>query len=269
MRIALVTDVHFGPPAYFDGKLRKLSHRAPELTRQFVQQACAVGADLIVNLGDVVEDDSADADRDRYRQFVQLLAKAGKPVLHVAGNHDQVFLKEADLRALWQHDGTLFYLRDIGGLRFIVLNTLETKDVCVRLPEEQLDWLSDALQESPLPVIVLMHHPAGEMDLDGNRWFERAPHICRVAERKQLRRVLTASEKVLCVFNGHAHWNYLEVFDHVPFVTVQSLTENLDDDAPGRAAAAWALCEVSGAAIQIDVHGEERVRCRFPRRVAG
>ena len=266
MRIALVTDVHFGPPAYFDGKLRKLSDRAPELTRAFVRRACAAGADLIVNLGDVVEDESTDADRERYRQFVQLLAEAGKPVLHVAGNHDQVFLNEADLKALWQHDDALFYLRDIDGLRFVVLNTIETKDVSVRLPEEQLDWLSKALRESPFPVIVLMHHPAGEMDLRGNRWFERAPHICRVAERRQIRNVLTASDKVLCVFNGHAHWNYLEVFEHVPFITLQSLVENLDDDAPGRAAGAWALCDVSRHALQVDVQGEEPVRFRAPRR---
>lgn len=266
MRIALVSDVHFGPLAYFDGKLRKLSHRAADLTAEFVRAARAAGAELIVNLGDVVEDESREADHARYAEFTSLLEGSELPVLHVAGNHDQIFLSDADLAGLWGRDGALHYFEDIGGLRFVVLNTLETKDVCVRLPQAQLDWVAAVLRDSPHPVVVLMHHPAGEMDLRGNRWFERAPHICRVAERRELRNILTRSEKVLCVFNGHAHWNYAEVFEQVPFVTLQSLTENLDDDAPGRPAAAWALCDITKAAVLLEVHGEEPSRLRVPRK---
>jgi 3',5'-cyclic AMP phosphodiesterase CpdA len=266
VRIALVTDVHFGPLAYFDGKLRKLSHRAADLTAEFVRAARDANADLIVNLGDVVEDESQAADHARYAHFVELLAQSELPVLHVAGNHDQIYLSEPDLRALWGRSGPLHYFEDVGGLRFVVLNTIETKDVCVRLPQEQLQWVGQVLQESPHPVVILMHHPAGEMDLRGNRWFERAPHICRVAERRELREILTSSDKVLCVFNGHAHWNYVEVFAQIPFVTLQSLTENLDADAPGRPAAAWAMCEISKAAVQVDVHGQEPGRLRVVRK---
>ena len=32
LTIGFVTDLHFGPAAYHDGKLRKLTHRAAELT---------------------------------------------------------------------------------------------------------------------------------------------------------------------------------------------------------------------------------------------
>ncbi len=78
-----------------------------------------------------------------------------------------------------------------------------------------------------------MHHPASEMRLEGNRWFEKRPYVRRVAERRRLRQVIEASGKVVAVFNGHVHWNHLDVIAGIPYITLQSMVENLDDDAPG------------------------------------
>jgi hypothetical protein len=133
----------------------------------------------------------------------------------------------------------------------------------VRLPEEQLSWLGRDLEQARPPCVVLMHHPASEMVLTGNRWFEHAPHICRVAERRKLRSVIEASGKVVGVFNGHVHWNHLDVIERIPYVTLQSLTENLDDDAPGRPAMAWAVCDLTEHRLNVDIHGEESARYQF------
>lgn len=260
MRFALITDIHFGPAARFAGKLRKLSHHAEEITRGFVSRMKQEKPDLVVNLGDVVEDESREVDYERYRRFVELLGEAGAPLLHVAGNHDQINLSDDDLRALWGHSGPLHYSRELGDVRFVVLNTLETKDVAVRLPEAQLAWLEAELAAADKPVIVLMHHPASDQDLTGNRWFEKAPHICRVAERKKVRTVIEASGKVLAVFNGHVHWNHFDVIRGIPYVTLQSPIENLDEDAPGRAARAFAICDLDPRRLSIRVEGEETVR---------
>jgi Icc protein len=267
VRFALITDEHFGPKAFFDGKLRKLSHEAPRLTREFVERMNQVERpDLVVNLGDVVEDDTRDADRERYAEFVQILSGLDAPVLHVAGNHDQIGLTEDDLRELWGHEGPLYYSRDIGGVHFAILNTLELKDVVIRLPEEQLAWLTDDLAKASAPVVVLMHHPASEQDLAGNRWFEKAPHICRLAERKELRRVIEQSGKVVAVFNGHVHWNHLDVIENIPYVTLQSLIENLDEDAPGRPAASHAVCDLEPRRLSVRVSGAENLRYQFELR---
>jgi 3',5'-cyclic AMP phosphodiesterase CpdA len=261
VRFALITDVHFGPPAYFGGKLRKLSHRAGTLTRAFVEHMNDVAhPDLVVNLGDVIEDADRERDREQYASFVSLLDALRAPVMHVAGNHDTVNLDEDELRALWKHSGPLYYARNVGGVQFLVLHTLETKDVGIHLPGEQLEWIEAELAKSSAPVVVLMHHPAAEVDFTGNRWFEKAPHIGRVAERRKLRRIFEASGKVAVVFNGHAHWNHFDVIEGIPYVTLQSLTENLDDDAPGRAARAWAVCDIDPARVSIHVQGEEPAR---------
>jgi Icc protein len=46
---------------------------------------------------------------------------------------------------------------------------------------------------------------------------------------------------------------------------VQSLIENLDDDAPGRAAAAYALVRVTRSRIVIEVRGAETCRYQLER----
>lgn len=267
VRFALITDEHFGPKAFFDGKLRKLSHEAPRLTRAFVERMNQFERpDLVVNLGDVIEDENREADRERYAEFVQILSGLDAPVLHVAGNHDQIGLTHDDLRGLWGHEGPLFYSRDIGGVHFSILNTQEIKDVVIRLPAEQIAWLKDDLGKATAPVVVLMHHPASDQDLAGNRWFEKAPNICRIAERKELRRVIEESQKVVAVFNGHVHWNHLDVIENIPYFTLQSLIENLDEDAPGRPAASHAVCDLEPRRLSVRVSGEENLRYQFELR---
>lgn len=261
MRFALISDVHLGPQASHQGKLRKLTHLSEELVAAFVRRMRdELKPDLVINLGDVLEDESPERDRERYTRFVALLRDIGKPVLHVAGNHDTVHLSPAELCELWGDVNELTYSRDVHGVHYAVLRTIEHRGERIELPEEQIRWLERDLAETKLPSIVLMHHPASEMRLDGNRWFEKRPHLCRVVERRALRQVIEQSGKVLAVFNGHVHWNHFDVIAGIPYITLQSLIENLDDDAPGRAAAAYAVCDLDDRRLVITVYGAEQLR---------
>lgn len=267
MRFALITDEHFGPQAFFEGKLRKLTGQAEPLTRAFVERMNReVRPDLVINLGDVIEDSDREADLREYGHFIEILSGLEAPCLHVAGNHDQINLSDDDLRTFWRHEGPLFYSREVGGVHFAVLRTIEIKDTAIRLPEEQLRWLAADLQSARAPVIVLMHHPASEMRLTGNRWFEKHPHVCRVAERRELRKIIEESGRVIAVFNGHVHWNHFDVIAGIPYVTLQSLIENLDEDAPGRAAAAHAVCDLDERRLVVEVAGLEPVRYQIELR---
>ena len=258
LRFGLISDIHLGPPATFGGRLRKLSHQAETLVQSFVRAAEEARLDLIINLGDVVEDSSPSEDRERYQRLMDLLAKVGCPVLHVAGNHDCVNL-EPQLAKLWSTP-SLYYSYQLDGCSFFVLHSQETKDTAVHLPESQLAWLRGELGRCEYPAIVLIHHPVSDMNLDGNRWFEQAPHICRVAERRALRKVLEDSGKVVAVINGHAHWNHLDLIAGIPYITLQSLIENVEEDAPGRAAAAWGIGTLDDKVLHLVVHGEHPVR---------
>jgi 3',5'-cyclic AMP phosphodiesterase CpdA len=267
MRFALISDVHLGPLARHDGKLRKLTQLSEGLVKSFVTRMREEPKlDLVINLGDVLEDEAAEVDRQRYAHFVAMLAQIGKPVVHVAGNHDTVNLTTDELCQMWGNSPSVTYSQDHHGIHFSVLRTIEHRNERVELPAEQIRWLEQDLAATTLPSIVLMHHPASEMRLEGNHWFEKAPHICRVVERRALRQVIEASGKVLAVFNGHVHWNHLDIIAGIPYITLQSLSENLDEDAPGRPAAAYAVCDLDDRRLVVTVYGAEMLRYQIERR---
>lgn len=266
LRIGFVTDLHFGPEAFFEGKLRKLSHHAASLTRDVVRAMNEVEKpDLLVNLGDDIEDESREADLARYGECQAILRTAKAELVNVAGNHDTVFLAREDLNRFWQREGPLFYAFDRGGFHLVVLHTLEKKDVEIRIPVAQLEWLRSDLAATTLPVVVFMHHTASEQDLSDSFWFHAAAHVALVKERAELRRIFEDSGKVLAVFNGHVHRNHLDVIAGIPYVTLQSLIENLDDDAPGRPAAAYAIATLDERRITVRVRGNDPARYQFER----
>ena len=268
LTLGVVTDAHFGPEARFDGKLRKLSSSARDLCADFVRKMRdQVRPDLLVNLGDLVEDESPDLDAERYGACLDELARGPWEIVSVAGNHDCVHLDARWLRRRWglSADGPLHRSFDRGGYHFVVLHTREHRDVEVTIDVEQLAWLQADLAQSRLPTVVLMHHSAAEQDLAGNRWFARAPHICLVKERRALRRLLGENGRTLLVVNGHLHWNHFDLVEGIPYVTLQSLVENVADDAPGVAAAAHAVIQLHERRVVVDVAGVEPCRYQIER----
>ena len=264
LSLGFVTDLHFGPAAYHDGKLRKLTHHAADLTRGVVLAMNErLKPDLLVNLGDDIEDESRGADLARYTECQDILRTANAEIVNVAGNHDVIHLNRDDLAKAWRHEGPLFYSLDRKGHHLVVLHTLERKDVDVRIPHAQLEWLAQDLSRTSLPSVVLMHHTASEQDLSDSFWFHGADHLALVKERAELRAILEESGKVRVVFNGHVHRNYLDVIRGIPYVTIQSLIENLDEDAPGRPANAHALAVIDEHRVTVRVHGNDPARYQF------
>ncbi len=261
LTIGFVTDLHFGPAAYHDGKLRKLTHHAAELTRGVVRTMNEdVRPDLFVNLGDDIEDESREADLARYSECQEILKTAHAELVNVPGNHDTIHLAREDLNRIWGREGPMYRSFDRGGFHLVVLHTLEKKDVCVKIPRAQLEWLEVDLAETKLPTIVLMHHSASEQDLEDSFWFRGLAHLALVEERAELRAILEKSGKVRVVFNGHVHRNHLDVIRGIPYVTIQSLIENLDEDAPGRPAAAYAVARIDDARLVVRVRGNDPAR---------
>jgi 3',5'-cyclic AMP phosphodiesterase CpdA len=261
LTLGIITDVHFGPEARWQGKLRKLTHLAGELTRDFVRQMNdEVKPDLVVNLGDDIEDESREADLQRYGECQAILRTAHAELVNVAGNHDLIHMNREDLSRFWARTGPLYYSFDRAGWHFVVLHTLERQDVDVRVPETQIAWLREDLAAGTSPTVVLMHHSASEQDVEDSRWWPGRPHMALVKERAEIRRVFEQSGRVRAVFNGHLHWNHLDLIAGIPYVTVQSPIENLDDDAPGRPAASHAVVALSPRRMLVHVRGNDPAR---------
>lgn len=259
--LAVVTDLHFGPEVRYSGKLRKMTHLAPELARDFVRRMNEETApDLVVNLGDDIEDESRAADLQRYGACQAILRQAKAPLVNVAGNHDLIYLNRDDLNRFWDRTGPLYYSLDVQGWHLVVLHTLEKQGVDVRIPEPQLEWLRADLAAASHPTVVLMHHSASEQSLDDSRWWPGRSHLALVRERRELRGIFEQSGRVRLVINGHLHWNHFDVIAGIPYVTVQSLIENVDDDAPGRAAASHAVVHLSDRRAIVRVRGNDPAR---------
>ncbi len=261
LTLGIVTDLHFGPEATFDGKLRKLTRLAAPLATDFVRRMNdELHPDLVFNLGDDIEDESREADLARYGACQEILRRVHAPLVNVAGNHDIVHLHREDLSRFWERTGPLYYAFDRAGWHFIVLHTLERKDVDVRIPAPQIEWLREDLATGATPTVVFMHHSASEQCLDDSRWWPGRSHLALVHERAELRRIFEASGRVRAVFNGHLHWNHLDVIGGIPYVTVQSLIENLDEDAPGRPAAAHAEVRLMEKRMIVRIRGNDPAR---------
>jgi 3',5'-cyclic-AMP phosphodiesterase len=261
LAFAVITDLHYGPEARFAGKLRKMTHLAEGLTRDFVRlMNDETAPDFIVNLGDDIEDESRETDLSRYGACQASLRRASAPLVNVAGNHDLIHLNRDDLNRFWGRSGPLYYSIDVKGWHFVVLHTIERQGVDVRIPETQLEWLRADLAAGTDPTVVLMHHSASEQCLDDSRWWPGRSHLALVSERVELRRIFQQSRRVRLVMNGHLHWNHFDVIEGIPYVTVQSLIENLDDDGPGRAAAAHAVVKLTEHRAMVRVRGNDPAR---------
>lgn len=280
MRLGIITDAHLGPAPNMAqaraGQPLKLTAYAAPLTEQVVHGwRTRERPELVLNLGDVLSDVSREVDRENYGHFCSLLGDAGVPVLHVAGNHDQVNLSDADLLELWQlverwpqalrHGGSTAYAVDFAQHRFVILSTRWQAPEGVFLGAGQLEFLDQCLASAPGPCVLLSHQSVSEMSLAGNRWFEAQPHLALVHERAQIRSVAARHGNVVAAFSGHAHWNHVDVIAGVPFITVQSLTENVGSASQPLPAAASAIAELSDAGMQLYVSGAQPLRFALRR----
>ncbi len=75
MRFADITDLHFGLAKRYKGVDRELTGHAPALTAAFVADMNQqVRPDFVAVLGDVIEDESPQADLDNYAAATAILS---------------------------------------------------------------------------------------------------------------------------------------------------------------------------------------------------
>lgn len=275
MKFTIVTDVHIGPEGTgyaWDNIQRKLTTKALGLLDQFAQEMRDTEKpEFIVQLGDLVEDGGAGVDPANYQAGVDSLKQSGVPVYHVVGNHDLVHNSEEELCEMTGHD-QLYYSFDQGEFHFITLMNRfpekmpPTDEIRRRaaagdlsfleasIDDAQLEWLRQDLSQTDKPTIVFVHFSLADQDLSGNFWFQGRPTLCLIKNRAEVRQILADSGKVKAVFNGHIHWNHIMHHDGIPYINLQALSENFQND--GTAANTYAVVEtLNSGEIRVDIRG--------------
>jgi Icc protein len=236
------------------GKLTE--HAEPYLNEfvGFISQAGSIA--FAIQLGDLIQDADLEVDRINFKKAVDLLSRSPSPVHHVIGNHDSRHLTFEELQRILGL-GNLYYSFDEDLYHFIVLHTLGSgpETSAVILPDDQLGWLQKDLAETDKPTFVFSHHSFADQDLTGNPWFEGLPEECLVGNREDVRKVFRESKKVAAVINGHLHWNHIDWHDGIPYITVQSATENIDNhDTPAHA---WGIMEIHDRSFSFIQYGND------------
>jgi histidinol phosphatase-like PHP family hydrolase/predicted phosphodiesterase len=220
-RLLAIADAHHGRRAA-EGTPFQLQRRrdlGAELCRRAIEDARDRGGfDAIVLLGDMVDDANPAARGTYMAQLRDQLATgidASVPILAVRGNHDP----SADaMNALLGARGGYQSISsaDGGKCRFFVFtDQWDEHDVCTRPDEQMREFVSAALADRHLPLVVLQHNPM-------NPPIESSYYM--MAQREQLMSDYAAAGATLCL-SGHYHrGGPLTKVDGVNYLTVPAIT---------------------------------------------
>ncbi|UCE32167.1 MAG: metallophosphoesterase [Burkholderiales bacterium] len=260
LRLGLIADIHHGAH-----QGTKVGPAALPLVREFAHWANGLPLDMVVELGDRINNVDAVADEQLTREIAAALHGLGAARAHLLGNHDNHDLaREVAESAMQVAFGS--WSRDVRGHHLVFWNA----DTCVkgqpsfRCSAADLDWLRADLEATELPAIVFTHLPLDEGSMIGNFYFEKVfagyAHYANAAEARDL---IERSGKVILCVAGHTHWNARNTIDGIHYVTIHSLTESFTTWP--HPSSAWALLEV-GDDIRIEVFGRDPAYYRLPIR---
>jgi 3',5'-cyclic AMP phosphodiesterase CpdA len=258
LRIGLVTDIHHGPDADV-----RVGSAAPELLAGFARRMRdEFRPDLIVDMGDRINDTDLAADKARLAEVRRMLETVGVPVLYCWGNHDLIHVPPSEGRAILGKQGD-YETRDAGGFHLVILNSQDptVERIGGALSDRQLDWLERDLSAGTSPTLVFCHHPLDEQDPNRHWYFSRHHDHARCRNRERARAILSASGRVKAVFNGHMHLNTAEVIAGVPYLTLMSLVDAGITNGPSGCYAEVIASESGG--VEMKVQGQLSMAMAF------
>lgn len=194
MLIAQITDLHIG----FDRdnvhelNVRRLIMVIDQLNEMNPKP------DLLIVSGDLVEYGD---DKRAYRHVESLVKRWQGPLLWAIGNHDS---REGLLEVLPEvptdENGFIQFEAEHGGLRFVVVDTLDPGRHGGMVCELRAKWLRARLREKKdVPTIVVMHHPPVDT---GIVWMSALP--CEEWVRR-VERAIRPAKQVVAILAGHVH----------------------------------------------------------------
>ncbi|GAB3681117.1 metallophosphoesterase [Salinisphaera aquimarina] len=145
--------------------------------------------DALVLGGDLVDDESSAG----YDRLNRRLAQLGRPVLAMAGNHDDPALMARLLTHARVHDELA-----LGGWDLHALDSHIPGDDAGRLGPAQLERLDRRLRAGAAPAVVFVHHPPCPMD---SAWID----AIGLRDGAELGTLLAGYPRVRAVVCGHAH----------------------------------------------------------------
>ena len=194
MLIAQVTDCHLGfdRDNPYELNVRRLNMVIDQLNELRPRP------ELMIVSGDLVEHGD---DTRAYDHVHALLGRFEGPMLLAVGNHDGRDAFSAEFPQVPRDpNGFVQYVTEVGGLRIIVLDTLDEGRHGGTFCELRAAWLTERLAEAPdQPTLLVLHHPPLDT---GIPWMSALPHEGWV---ERLRAVVAPARQIVGMLCGHVH----------------------------------------------------------------
>lgn len=230
MLIAQITDVHVGydPGNPDEDNVRRLEAVVSAIAALDVRPA------VLLATGDLADK----GDGTAYARLKALLAPLEVPVLPVMGNHDRRAAFAAAFPDAIGDDGFAQYEWSAGGLRVLVLDTVEEGRHGGAFCERRARWLAARLDQVPdQPTMLVLHHPPIETGIGWLTTVPEEPWVRRLGE------ALAGRTNIVALAAGHIHRAITGRFAEAPVIvcppvapTVALALAPLDPDRPdGRA----------------------------------
>ena len=153
MKIAIISDIHFAGAAAGEFDVRPV-------VDEFVGWASRIEADLLLDLGDRIDDIDRTADLANAGELARIFERFPGPRVHLLGNHDVVNLTGEDHRSLF---GRLPGHQSIDLGRSCVRawepSVLLNRKAGFPAASGELDWLTKSLMSDDRPAIIVSHIP--------------------------------------------------------------------------------------------------------------
>ena len=252
MKIAIITDIHHGPKSH----TKETGWDGLPVLEAFVDHANAIGADLVLDLGDHISDSDHATDVRAATEVANALARFNGPRYHVIGNHDVVNLSIADNEDIFGQS-MASQVFDLGTARLI----LWQPDVNIGRPGgfaptgDALPWLIETLKADTKPAIIATHVPLSGHSQIGNFYFQNNARYSTYPDHAEVRRAVEATGNAAMWLSGHVHWNTVTPIAGIQHITIQSMSERFTT-APA-AANAFAVLEIADNLADLTVHGND------------
>jgi len=257
--IALISDIHLGELV----EHRPGGEAAGILSALVNKLNNEIHPDIVVELGDRINNASVIADTANEMEVNSLLGALNMPRYMVLGNHDIHYIGKAknleifSLKAPYRVD---FF----NGFKLMFIDTVDPVigECGGHVSSEQLAWLRLELENDDLPKVIFGHHALAAQHQGGNPLFKALPGQQYVQNRKEVLEIIKQGKNVLTYINGHVHWFYFLAGQGIPFISAPSILETWTQTSQ----AAGHYCIVT-----ISTHGaiQAVVRSMVPDRVLG
>jgi 3',5'-cyclic AMP phosphodiesterase CpdA len=200
LKFALIADIH-----------QDVMPDGVERVAAFVKAMEKIKPDFVLQLGDFCWP------HPRNKPFLAAWNAFHGPRYHVLGNHDMDGgYKREQTAAFYAMPGT-HYTFTSGPVRGIVLDANEpggkARGYAHYVGAKQIAWLAQQLADAGRPAIIFVHQP-----FDNDSGVENAVAVRAVLERAEQRE----PGRVLAVFSGHFHEDYLRTVAGIPYVQINS-----------------------------------------------